>query len=116
MEDEHHKLLPSSSVAFVAKGRRLTSKRPFSGKQVKKGPCALQNSQPKNGIAKKQKAKANGAKNIVCVKYYNCGKKGDFARDYPKLAKAPSPTKTSKINVYSHAFIANFLTQWIVDT
>jgi len=32
MEDEHHKLLPSSSVAFGAKGSKLTSKRPFNGK------------------------------------------------------------------------------------
>jgi len=60
-------------------------------------------------------AKGNKEKNIARVKYYNCGKKGHFAQSYPEPTKVPSPTKTSEIYLYSHAFVDNSLPQWIVD-
>jgi len=50
------------------------------------------------------------------VKCYNCGKKGHCAWNCPKLAKVPLSTETPELNVYSHAFVANSLPQWIVHT
>jgi len=79
MEGERQRSLAPPSVALVAKGRKPKGKRPFRGKQVKKGQNAPQNSRFGKGIAKKQKAKGNGDKNIACVKCYNCIKK----RHYP---------------------------------
>ena len=112
MKDERQKCLPSSSVAFVPKERELKGKRPFrSGKHAKNDFRVLQNSQPKNGIAKKQEtSKGNEKKNTVRVKFYNCGRKGDLARDCPELAKVPSPTKTSKnMCVFMHWLLTFFL-------
>ena len=59
---------------------------PFRDKQAKRGPRAPRNSQSKNGIVKKQRAKDN-EKNIACVKCYNCGNKGHFAQGCPKLLR-----------------------------
>jgi len=103
-------------VALVAKGNKPKGKRPFRGKQAKKGQCAPQNSQREKGIAKKQKAKGNEDKNIARVKCYNYGKKEHYARDYPEPSKVPFPTKIPYVNVCSHACVANSLPQWIVDT
>ena len=115
MEDERQKSLVPLSVAFVAKGSKPKGKRPFCVKQAKKGPRAPENSRPGKGIAKKQKAQGNGEKKIACVKCYNCGKKGYYARDYPEPSKVPFPARTPDINVCSHVFVANSLPQWIVD-
>ena len=71
MEDEHQKSLRPSSTTFITKGSKPKGKWPFHVKQAKKDPCAPQNSQPKNDIAMKQKAKGNGEKNIACVKCCN---------------------------------------------
>ena len=46
------------------------------------------------------------------MKCYNCGRKGHYVRDIPKVLL---PTKILDINVCSHAFVANSLPQWIVD-
>ena len=51
-------------------------KKPYHGKKPKKGPHPSQNSRPKNGYAKKHKAKSTGAKNVARVKCYNYEKKG----------------------------------------
>jgi len=116
MEDGGQKSLALSSVELVAKEASLRAKALFRGKQAKKGPRAPRNSQLRNGITKKHKAKGNGEKNIIPVKCYSYGKKEYFARDCPEPAEVPSSNKTPKIYVYSHASIANPLPQWIVDT
>ena len=116
MEDERQRALVHPSVALVAKGGKSKGKRPFRGKQAKKGQHAPQSSRVGKGMAKKQKAKANRDKSIARVKCYNCGKKGHYARDCPEPSKVPFLTKTPDVNVCSHAFVANSLRQWIVDT
>jgi len=103
-------------VALVAKGSKPKGKRPFRGKQAKKGQHASQNSQPEKGIAKKQKAKGNEDKSITHVKCYNYGRKGHYARDYPEPNKAPFPTKIPEVNARSHPSVANSLPQYIKDT
>ena len=55
-------------MAFITKGNKPEGKRSFHGRQGKKGARATRNFQPKNGIAKKQKAKVNEEKNIASVK------------------------------------------------
>jgi len=50
------------------------------------------------------------------VKCYNYGKKEHYARDYPEPSKVPFPTKIPYVTVCSHAFVANSVPQWIVDT
>jgi len=116
MEKERIKTYAPPGVAFVAKGSGLGGRKPYHDKKPKKGPHPPQNSHSNNGTAKKHKAKGNGVKDMACVKCYNYVKKGHFARDCPELAKAPLPTKTSKLYVCSHAFIANSLPKWIVNT
>ena len=84
MEDERQKSFAPPNVALVAKGSKPKGKRPFRGKQAKKGPHSPQNSRLGRGIAKKQKAKGNGAKSIARVKCYNCGRKGHYSRIVPR--------------------------------
>ena len=115
MEDEHQKSLVPLCVAFVSKESKLKGKKPFRGKQAKKGPHAPQNSRPRNGIAKKQKANGNRDKNIAFVKCYNCDKRAHYSQDCFEPSKV-FPTKTPDIYVCSHAFVANCLPQWVVDT
>jgi len=93
MEDEH-KSLALPNVALVAKGSKPKGKRPFRGKQAKKGQRSLQNSRPRKGITKKQKAKGNRDKNIARVKSYSCGRKGHYAQACLEPSKVPFPTKT----------------------
>jgi len=116
IEDERQKSLAPPSVALVAKGGKPKGKRPFRGKQAKRGQHVPQNSRPGKSIAKKQKVKSNGDKSIARVKCYNCGRKGHYTQDCPEPSKVPFPTKTPDVNVYSYAFVANSLPQWIVDT
>ena len=115
MEDERQKSIAPPSVALGAKGGKSKGKRPFRGKQAKKGQHAPQSSRPGRGMVKKQKAKANGDKSIARVKCHNCGRKGHHARDFPEPCKVPFPTKTPDVYVCSHVFVANSLPQWIVD-
>ena len=114
MEDERKKSLAPLNMALISKESK--GKRPFHGKQAKKGPCTPQNSRPRKGTAKKQKAKGNGDKNISSVNCYNCGRKGHYAWDCPEPSKVPFLTKIPDVNVCSHAFVANSLPQWLVDT
>ena len=116
MEEERLKQYAPSSMAFVAKGSGPKGRKPYCGKKPKKGHRPPQNSRSNAGTAKKHKAKGNGAKDIARVKGYNCGKKGQFAWDCPKPAKVPTSIKTPELYVCSHAFVANSLPQWIVDT
>ena len=102
MEDECLKSLAPSSVAFVGK---VASLKVYRGKQTKKGPHTPQNSWPKARIAKKQKAKSNGEKNITHLNYYNFGKKVHFAPECPKPTKLPSFTKTLEIYLCSNVFV-----------
>jgi len=62
-----------------------------------KGSHPPQKGRPKARIAKKQKAKDNGEKNITSVNCYNYGKKGHYARDCPKPQKALFSTLSPKI-------------------
>lgn len=116
MEEEHLKVYAPSSMAFVAKGLGPKGRKPYRGKKPKKGPHPPHNSRSNAGTAKKHKSKGNGAKDMARVKRYNSGKKGHFARDCPEPAKVPTSTKTPELYVCSHAFVANSLPQWIVDT
>jgi len=93
MEDERQKSFAPPNVALVAKGSKPKGKRPFRGKQAKKGPHSPQNSRPGKGIAKKQEAKGNGDNNIVRVKCYNCGRKGLMLEIVPSPARYPFPPK-----------------------
>ena len=68
IEDEWQKSLAPPSVALIAKGGKSKGKKPFHGKQAKKGQHASQISRPGKGIAKKQNAKGNGDKNIARLK------------------------------------------------
>ena len=113
MEDDRQKSLAPPSVALVAKGGKSKGKGPFCGKQANKGQHARQSSRAGKGMAKKQKAKANGDKSITRVKCYNCGRKGHYAQDCPEPSKVHFPTKTPDVSVCSYQ---NSLPQWIVDT
>ena len=93
MGDERHKSLAPPNVALVAKGSKPKGKRPFRGKQAKKGPCASQNSRPEKGIANKQKVKGNGDKNIACMKCYNYDRKGHMLEIVLSPARYPFPPK-----------------------
>jgi len=115
IQEERLKLYAPYSVAFVTKGLGPKGRKPYHGKKPKKGPCPSQNSRSNAGNAKKHKAKGNGANDIARVKCYNCGKRGYFARDCPEPAKVPASIKTPELYVCSHAFVANYLPQWIVD-
>ena len=90
MEKEHIKIYTPPNVSFVVKDCGPRGKRPYHGKQPKKGPHPSQNSCSKGGFAKKHKGKGTGAKDIAHLKSYNCGKKGYFARDC-LLYTSPSP-------------------------
>ena len=57
MEEEHLKMLGTSTVAFVAKGNRPKGNKNNRGRQAKKGFHRPRNGRPKVRIAKKQKAK-----------------------------------------------------------
>jgi len=115
MENKRRKSLAPPSLTLVAKGSRPKGKRPFRGKTgQERSACSSKHGLGK-GIAKKQKTKGNGDKSIVRVKYYNCGKKGHYARDCPEPNKVPFSTKIPNKNVCSHAFVANSLPQRIKD-
>lgn len=116
MEEERLKQYAPSSMAFVAKGSGPRNRKPYRGKKPKKGPRPPQNSRSNAGTAKKHKTKGNGAKDMARMKCYNCGKKGHFAQDCPEPAKVPTSTNNPELYVCSHAFVANSLPQWIVDT
>ena len=67
-------------------------------------------------MAKKQNAKGNGETQIARVKFYNCGKKGHYTRDYPEPKKVPFFTYSPELYVCSHALVAKSFPNWIVDT
>jgi len=67
-------------------------------------------------IAKKQKAKGNGEKNIAHVKCYNCVKKCHYTRDCPEPQKVLFSTLSSQLYVCSYALVDNMIPNWIVDT
>ena len=48
----------------------------------------------------------------------NCynGRKGHYAWDCPEPSKVPFPTKIPDESVYSYAFVANSLPEWIEYT
>ena len=86
-------------MELVAKGSKPKGKRPFQGKQAKKGQLASQNSRPGIDIAKKQNAKGNGDESIALVKCYNYSRRGNYARDCPEPSKVPFPTKVPQVNM-----------------
>ena len=98
-------------MALVAKGGKTKGKRPFPGKQAKKGQHVPQSSRRGKGVAKKEKTKGNGDKSIAHAKCHNCGRKGHYAWDCPKPSEVPFSTKILDENLYSHAFVANSLPQ-----
>jgi len=100
-------MFSSSNVALIAKGNRYRGNKSNRGRQYKKAPRSYQRSKPKAGIAKKQKAKGNGEKDMTQVKCYNCGKKGHLARDCLKHPKVPFYTHAPELYVCSHALAAN---------
>ena len=116
MEEEHLKLYTTPSVAFVAKGSGPKGRKRYRGEKPKKGPYPPQNSRSNDSTGKKHKAKGNRGKDMARVKCYKCEKKSHFARDCPEPANIPTSTKTPKLYVCSHAFVANSLSQWIVHT
>ena len=116
IEKEHTKIYALPNVAFASKECGPRGKRACRGKNPRKGPHSPQSSHSKVGSVKKQKAKGTGSKDMARVKCYNCGKKGHFPRDCPKLVELPLLPKTPKLYVCSHAFVANSVPQWIVDT
>ena len=116
MQEKHSKTFGTPNVALVAKGNRLRGNKNNRGKQFKKGSRPPQKDRPKAGIAKKQKAKGNGEKNIAQVKCYNYGKKCHYTRDCPEPREVPFSTYSPELYVCSHALIANSLLNWIVDT
>ena len=116
IEEEPIRVYTSPTMAFVAKGCRPKSNRPYCGKKPKKGPYLSQNSQTKGGFGKKHKAKGTGDMDMTFVKYYNCGKKEHFAWDCLEPTKVLLSTSTSELYVCSHAFVVNCLPQCMTDT
>ena len=81
MEEERLRMFDTPKVNLVAKGNNPKGNKNERGRQYKKSSHRPQKGRPKAIIAKKQKAKGNGKKNIAHVKCYNCGKKGPYAQD-----------------------------------
>ena len=114
MEEECLKIFSSSNTALVAKGKCPRGNKNW-GRPYKKAPHRHQKSRPKSSVAKKQKAKGNGEKNIARVKCYNYGKKNHFTRDCSKPSKVPFFTHTPKVYVCSHTLVVNSFPSWILD-
>jgi len=87
IESERLKMLDAPNMALVAKRNRPRGNKNNRGKQFKKGSHPRQKGRLRAGIAKKQKAKGNGEKNIVRVKCYNSDKKDHYARGLSRASE-----------------------------